>query len=200
MTTVYFVRHALPDFSCHDDRTRPLAPQGMADRLLVNRLLKDVPVDAVLSSPFLRAADTVRPLAEERGLPLTLWEDFRERKVDGDWIEDFNAFARRQWDDFDYHLPGGESLRQVRQRNIAALESVLTEYAGQTVVIGSHGTALSTIVNHYVPSFGWKGFDSIRRLMPWVVRFCFEGNRCREIRAWDVFHPEIVSFLYTEEA
>lgn len=187
MTTVYFVRHAQPNFANHDDLTRELTAKGMADRLLVLDLLAGVPVDAVLSSPYRRAVDTVQPLADERGLGIRAVEDFRERRVDSCWIEDFDGFCRAQWADFDYRLTDGETLRQVQRRNMAALEAVLVEFAGQTVVIGSHGTALSTIINHYDPTFGHADFEKIRGLMPWVVRFTFEGMDCVDNCSYDVF-------------
>lgn len=190
MTTLYFVRHAQPNYENHDDLTRELSPKGLQDRCLVHNLLADVPVDAVLSSPFMRAVDTVAPLAESRGLPIRTVDDLRERRVDSCWIEDFNAFAKAQWTDFDYRLSDGESLRQVQERCVAALEDILREYAGQTVVIGSHGTALSCIINHYAPAFGYDEFQRIRGLMPWVVRFAFESTACKKIISIDPFTNE----------
>ena len=109
-------------------------------------------------------------------LPIIHMPDFREREVAGEWIDDFDSFCQRQWADFDYHLPGGECLREVQERNIAAVRRVLKEYAGQRVVIGGHGTSIATVLNHFNPSFGYEGFESIRRLMPWVVRLDFEGE------------------------
>jgi len=187
VTTLYFVRHAQPNYANHDDLTRELSPKGLRDRHLVCDLLADVPVDAVLSSPFKRAVDTVAPLAESRGLPLRTVDDLRERRIDSCWIEDFNSFARAQWEDFDYRLSDGESLRQVQERCVAALEDILREYAGQTVVIGNHGTALSCIINRYAPSFGYNEFRHIHGLMPWVVRFSFEATACKEIISIDPF-------------
>ncbi len=186
MTTVYFVRHAQPNFDNHDDLTRELTPKGLQDRLLVRDLLADVPVDAVLSSPYKRAVDTVQPVADQRGLAVQEISGFRERCITGEWIADFNGYCQAQWADFDYKLPGGESLREVQQRNVAALHHVLQRYAGQTVVIGSHGTALSTIIHHFDPTFGFDGFNRIRRLMPWVVRFTFDGMQCTGIQSIDV--------------
>lgn len=43
-------------------------------------------------------------------------EDFRERRVDSEWIEDFNAFCRKQWEDFSYKLSDGETLSEVQER------------------------------------------------------------------------------------
>lgn len=178
MTTVYFVRHAQPNYDNHDDLTRELTPQGLQDRLKVVEALKDIPVHAVLSSPYKRAVDTVQPLADRLGLPVETDADFRERKVGEGWLENFTTFAKSQWADFDFALEHGESLRQVQRRNMAALERALAAYPGKIMVIGSHGTALSTLVEYYAPGFGYEGFDRIRNIMPWVVRFTFEGRTC----------------------
>lgn len=182
MTTVYFVRHARPNYDNHDDLTRELTVEGLRDRMKVVEALKNVPIHAVLSSPYKRAVDTVQPLAGQRGLTVLTDDDFRERKVGDGWLEDFTSFAKAQWADFDYALEHGESLRQVQRRNLAALERVLETYAGKTVAIGSHGTALSTLVEYYAPGFGYAGFDRIRGMMPWVVRFTFDGKTCVEVK------------------
>ena len=41
MTTVYFVRHAQPDLSVHDDLTRPLTEKGLQDRKKVTDYFRD---------------------------------------------------------------------------------------------------------------------------------------------------------------
>ena len=187
MTTVYFVRHAQPNYDNHDDMMRELTAKGLEDRKLVTKFLSDKNVDIVLSSPFHRSVDTVRHFADLKGLEIGIVEDFRERRIDSVWIEDFNGFCKKQWEDFSYKLSDGESLAEVQERNIAALNKVLTEYAGKTIVVGSHGTALSTIVNYYDKSFGHAEFEKIRGLMPWVVKFTFEGTECVEIKQYNVF-------------
>ena len=187
MTHVYFVRHAQPNYGNHDDRSRELSPKGLADRALVTDCLRDKRVDAVLSSPYKRAVDTVAPLAAELGLDIETVEDFRERKIDSGWIEDFDGFARRQWADFSYKLSDGESLGEVQERNLRALDGVLGRFAGRAVVIGSHGTALSTIIHHFRPGFGFEEFDRIRPLRPWIVHFAFDGGECVRVEGPDVF-------------
>lgn len=96
MTTVYFVRHAEPNYSNHDDTLRELSPKGMEDRKLVTEFLGDKHIDIVLSSPYKRAIDTVRDFADSYGLSIDSINDFRERKVDSVWIEDFTSFAKKQ--------------------------------------------------------------------------------------------------------
>ncbi|MDD4796896.1 MAG: histidine phosphatase family protein [Eubacteriales bacterium] len=186
MTVVYFVRHAKPNLANHDDASRELSEQGLADRALVTAFLQDKNIDAVLSSPYRRAVDTVRDFADRHGHRIVVVPDFRERKVDSGWIDDFADFTRRQWQDFHYKLAAGESLAQVQARNIAALRRVLHTYRNQNVVIGSHGTAMSTIIRYYDDTFDHACFMRIQALMPWIVRFTFDGDTLERIQAFDV--------------
>lgn len=174
-TKVYFVRHARPELSNHGEASRGLSEEGLAGAQQVADFLQDKGVDAVLSSPYRRAVDTLRPFAERAGLNIVIVDDFRERSI-GEWIPDFDAFVKAQWADRDYALPGGESLRQAQARSLAAVDNVLKDYAGKTVAIGTHGTVLSTIIDHYDPTFGYSGFVRIRSLMPWIVEFTFAGG------------------------
>lgn len=173
-TNIFFVRHAQPDISVKDDMLRPLTEKGMADTKLVTQALEDRNIEAIYSSPFKRACDTVKDLAYTNGLEIHIVENLRERKVDNVWVEDFRAFSRRQWEDFDYKLECGECLREVQERNVAALYDILKSNLGKNIVVGSHGTALSTIINHFNPAFGYDGFWSIVDKMPYIL--CFKFN------------------------
>ncbi len=187
MTTLYFVRHAKPDLSEHIDETRPLTEQGLQERELVTEYLLDKGVDTVFSSPYKRAVDTVKHFADAKGLPIHLVDDFRERKVDNVWVEDFTSFTRKQWDNFGFKLSGGESLQEVQDRNVRALNQLLSRHNGKVCVVGSHGTALCTIIHYYDHAYGYKDFEQIRKLMPWIVKFDFIDNDCLSIEAIDLF-------------
>lgn len=194
MTTVYFIRHAEPNYNNHDDMSRELSAKGIKDRQLVTKFLADKGVCVVLSSPYIRAVDTVKDFADSRNLEVILENDFRERKVDSGWIEDFTAFSRAQWADFSYKLSDGECLGEVQKRNIEALERVVKEYENKVIVIGSHGTALSTIINWYDSSFGYSEFEQIKGMMPWVVRFDFMDKECVRIKSYNLFEGKATVF------
>lgn len=187
MTTVYFVRHAAPNLHNHDDLTRELTEQGLQDRKQVTAFLRDKGIDVIFSSPYKRAVDTIKEFADAQKMEIRLDSDFRERKVGERWIEDFDSFCRRQWDDFDFKLLDGESLREVQQRNIRALNRLLKTYGGKNIVIGTHGTALSTILHYFDSSFGYPEFNQIKNRMPWIVSFSFDGDRCTQIKTHRLF-------------
>ena len=181
-TTVYFVRHCQPDYSNHNDLLRPLTEKGERDAVGVSEFFMDKNVDAVLSSPYIRAMDTVIGVADDIDAEVETDFDFRERRVaDGSWVDDISGYMERQWDDFDYKLPEGESLREVQERNINALKRAIGKYSGKTIVIGSHGTALSTIINYFDPSFGYNNFMEIVDKMPWIVKLQFDGENLESI-------------------
>lgn len=187
MTTVYFVRHAEPNFDNHNDELRELTEKGLEDRKLVTEYLSDKSIDVVLSSPYKRSVDTVMDFVNRYNKEIERIDDFRERKVDSEWIKDFTEFCKRQWADFSYKYTDGETLAEVQKRNISALKKVLEQYENKNIVIGSHGTALSTIINYYDSTYGYEDFDKIRCLMPWIMKFTFEGKRLINMESVNVF-------------
>ena len=131
----------------------------MEDRKLVTKFLVNKHIDVVLSSSYKRVVDTVKDFADSYGIEINIICDFREREIDSGWIEDFTSFTKMQWHDFTYKLSDGECLQEVQTRNMSALQQVLNKYAGKNIVVGSHGTALSTIINYYDHSFGISSFS-----------------------------------------
>ena len=174
MTTVYFVRHAQSDWRSGPDRERGLTAQGLEDRRVVLDFLRDRPVDAFYCSPYRRSMDTIQAAADHFGLPICTDERLREREA-APGGNCRGLFARR-WADFDWHEPGGESLRSVQERNMAALTEILETNRDKTIVIGTHGTALSAILNYYDPSYDCGSFLRIIDWMPYVVELDFEGT------------------------
>ena len=189
MTTVYFVRHAQSDGSVLDARTRPLTPKGQKDCALVTAYLRDKQIQAVFSSPYQRAVDTVRPFVQEQKLPVETVEAFREHETVGDTYADqvHFHFIQQYWNDLTFKLPGDESIADLQKRNIDALEKILREHAGESVVVGTHGMALASILRYYDGVFGFADFlDMVKRKL-WIVKLVFDGSQTPAISYVDLF-------------
>ena len=187
MTTIYFVRHAKPDYQNHNDRLRELTEKGLEDSRSVTAFLSDKKIDLIFSSPYRRAIDTIKNFADKNEMPILIVDDFRERKVDTAWVDDFESFCKSQWEDFNFKLPGGESLKEVQSRNIRALKKILQKYKGKNIVIGTHGTSLSTIIHYFNPAFGYENFQEIRNFMPWILQFDFFANDFISMREYRLY-------------
>lgn len=179
MTKVFFVRHAQPRHDHADDMTRPLTEEGMADAKIVLETLQDKEIDTFYCSPYKRSMDTIRETADfyqmEIHTDLRLRE--REKGVGGN----NHGMFQKRWENHDYHEEGGESIGMVQGRNIEALQEILEENDGKNIVIGTHGTALSTIMNYYNPEFGCNDFLRIIDWMPYIVEMDFEGQELVQI-------------------
>ncbi len=114
-------------------------------------------------------------------------DEFKERKIANGWIDDFIAYSKQQWSDFSFKLSDGESLNEVQSRNIAALNRLLSAYPNETILIGTHGTALSTVVNYFDQTFTYDKFIHIVNLMPWIVHFEFDSDQCVSINFINLF-------------
>ena len=175
MTKVYFVRHAQSDWRSGSDRERGLTAEALEDRKIVLEFLRDKQIDVFYCSPYRRSLDTIRETAEFYGKPILTDERLREREAapGGNCRKMF----RKRWADFDWHEPGGETLRSVQERNIAALTEILEQNEGKNIAIGTHGTALSTILHYYDPSYNCDSFLRIINWMPFVVELDFNGTQ-----------------------
>lgn len=172
MTKVYFVRHAEP-YYCVDDRSRPLTEEGIKDSDKVTEILKNIKVDYYLSSPYKRSVDTIKGSSMYHGISILTDERFRERENGQGGYS--NEMIQKRWENFDYHEEGGESIRMVQSRNIEALNEILIKHKDKNIIIGTHGTALSTILNYYNPSFNYDSFMRIKNFMPYIIQINFDG-------------------------
>ncbi len=155
---VILVRHAepipsgSPGWEERDDE-RPLAPAGRdAARELAGEL-EPFGLIAIYSSPYLRARQTVEPVAEQRELPIHELADLRERLLNpgaarGDWRE----VLERSWADPDYALPGGESGRAAQRRALGVLDLLRARHPdGGRILVASHGNLISLVLQAMEP-------------------------------------------------
>ncbi|NLK76641.1 MAG: histidine phosphatase family protein [Clostridiales bacterium] len=175
MTKVYFVRHAQPEYAWEEDRTRPLTQEGKKDSAIVLDFLKDKKIDVFYCSPYKRSIDTIADTATFFGKEIITDERLREREKGTEGNN--HGMFRKRWTDHKYHEEGGESIAMVQSRNMEALNEILSNNLDKKIVIGTHGTALSTILNYYDNNFGCEDFLRIIDWMPYVIELDFEGSK-----------------------
>jgi len=198
-TELYFVRHAESDISVKDERTRPLTAKGHRDAQQLCRVFTDITIDHIYSSPYVRTVDTLKYLAESRNKQIVQCSDLRERAI-GRWVDDFFPYAQKQWNDFQYALEHGESLQDVQERNMMVVNTLLTQHERETVLIGTHGTALGTICNYYEPQFGFEYFRAMVETMPYIIKMLFEKHTLKSIREVPLNGAAPSSFWYKTQA
>ena len=75
-----------------------------------------------------------------------------------------------------------EQLKELQDK----INEILERYDGKNIVIGTHGTALSSIINYYDKNFDGDSFMKIIDFMPWILKMEFDGKRF--LSKEEVFH------------
>jgi 2,3-bisphosphoglycerate-dependent phosphoglycerate mutase len=153
MLTVFLVRHAepvLPGTPGFDEFSRPLTESGAQDAKALFHEIWSQP-DAVYSSPMRRAMQTVQGFAEARGLEVIPMSEFQEHLLAPEPIPNWREMLEQAWTDFDFALPGAETMRETQDRGFYALQLLAQHHSSGTIVIGGHGTIFSLILNKIEP-------------------------------------------------
>lgn len=124
---IVLVRHGEPEWVRDDLNVDnpPLTDRGRRQADRVAETLRDEHFDEIWVSPLLRAQQTVRPLAEERGLSLAsitqdwleeirnpLWHGTPRERADAAYAEERRRPAEGRWEGLD----GGERVRDFVDR------------------------------------------------------------------------------------
>lgn len=190
-TTIYMIRHAESPFVFGEEKTRGLSKEGLEKSKKVAEIFEDIDVDLIASSSYIRAIQTVEYLANKRNLPISKFEELRERPIKGldyklPWDELVKAIEK-SFDDIDYSLRGGESTREAQERSIPIMEKLLNEFKGKSIVIGTHGNIMTIIMNYYNKEYGFNFWNSTS--MPDIYKLSFVSNELKNVeRLWN---PEL---------
>jgi 2,3-bisphosphoglycerate-dependent phosphoglycerate mutase len=151
--------------------------------------LSEEKIDLVVSSPYRRAIQTVQRIADQIGTEVLLIDDLRERTLTTEPAENFTLAMTRVWEDPTFAWEGGESNVVARQRGVRAILSLLDQYEGKRITIGTHGNIMVLILNYFDEQYGyafWKELD-----MPDVYKVTFNKHELVSVeKLWD--RPEMV--------
>ncbi|MCL2497471.1 MAG: histidine phosphatase family protein [Symbiobacteriaceae bacterium] len=148
----------------------PLNAQGLQQAAELAAFLQGRSFDIIIASPLLRARKTAEIVAEALQLPL----EFDARLVEinmgvyeglirSEAAERYpEVWARdpinKYWDEA---IPGGESVRQVEARAVAALRHMGEVHAGKSVLVIGHGFT-SRVINRYLKGLPFEEMMSFR--------------------------------------
>jgi broad specificity phosphatase PhoE len=161
MTELILIRHGETDWNIEGryqgQSNVPLNSTGRQQTEELARKLRHEVLDAIFSSDLARAQQTAELISQINGAPLFL--DRRLREIhQGEWegmlFDDIRsrykkAFEERLRDPLQVAPPGGETVGQLRERVLEAIDEIVTHYPHSSVAIVSHGLSLAIIKVHY---------------------------------------------------
>ncbi|MBC7808003.1 MAG: histidine phosphatase family protein [Akkermansiaceae bacterium] len=165
--TVYLIRHCETSGQAPD---APLTPKGIEQAEALGEWLFEKSIGRIVSSPYVRACQSVAPLADRLGLPLETDERLIERALSGTSLPDWKDRLAASFTDPDQCLPGGESSRAAMARGVAAIRDALSHPATTTVIV-THGNLLALLLKHFDDAVGFAEWERLTNPDVYRVRY-----------------------------
>ena len=188
MTEVYLIRHSekYRNFNniINDDSFQLFNEKiilSINGEMLANKLANMEEMsnrDVVFASNYVRSIGTAKYIAYRNKIDVNIDKNFGERiyginSIDG-IMDDFNV---KQWNDIDYKLPNGESRRDVTNRMYNALIRVINDYKNKRIVIVSHGTAISFLLDKWCDVFvNYNNDNKMNTKIVFKNKIIFDNN------------------------
>lgn len=137
-------------------------------------------VDQIISSPFIRAQETIKWVANKQSLPVQLDDRLSERVLStvnlSDWIEKLKA----TFSDRGLTFSGGESSEQATARIYQVVDE-LDDYS-RTILV-THGNIMSLLLRKFDESIGFKEWSKLTN--PDVYKLTITGDHASLERIWE---------------
>ncbi len=154
---LFLIRHGEtvgPKGVLYSQQDVPLSPRGLWQSKKLVSALEEVPLAAVFASDLTRAATPARWLAERKGIPLFLRPELREINF-GAWTGKTFAellklpdFRQRLAEPAAIAPPGGETLFELQQRALKAIEEIRARFPEKIVAVFTHGGLIRALLLH----------------------------------------------------
>jgi broad specificity phosphatase PhoE len=168
MTTLLLIRHGQTEWDLEGKYTGQVdVPLNETGRTQAERAAATVmrrPVDAIISSDLMRALETATIIAgcgvsvsepHDNRPPVNVQTDPRLREINqGAWqgmrLDEIKQqfgpeFAAQEANPLDVAAPGGETVREARERVLAAIQEVCQEFPDGRIAIVAHGLSLAIV-------------------------------------------------------
>ena len=157
VTTVYVVRHCEStgnvEHRFQGQFDAPITPKGEKQLELLSLRFRNVHLDAIFTSPLERAYRTAQAVNRFHDLPIQKLDALLEMNVGEmenlhlEEIADKFPVVAKNWDESPdlCEFPGGETMEQAYDRINTALDRIIAEYQGKTVLLSTHGGLIRNI-------------------------------------------------------
>lgn len=162
MVTIYLTRHGQTEWNIEKrlqgHGNSPLTDAGIkrAEELL--KRLKDIKIECIYTSPIERAYKTASILKGNKEIELITHDGLKEMNF-GDFEGKITEEVMQENPDWDINLimqgnlemraPNGETLAEVRERVSKAMDEIIKDNDGKSILIVAHGITLKAIMNYF---------------------------------------------------
>jgi 2,3-bisphosphoglycerate-dependent phosphoglycerate mutase len=154
----YLVRHCQ---ATGQEADALLTETGQQQAMALADWLGEAQITRIISSPYVRAYQSVIPLAKRLGLSIEVDDRLIERVLCSTPLNDWREKLAETFVDLDLSFTGGESSRVAMSRGMAVVDEVI-RYAESSVVIVTHGNLMALILKMFDEQIGYTEWVNLR--------------------------------------
>ncbi|KKI91386.1 phosphoglycerate mutase [Bacillus sp. SA1-12] len=175
---IYIVRHCEAQGQPPES---PLTEKGYTQAKYLSDFLSNTNIDRIISSPFLRAIQSVEPISKETNIKIEIDERLSERILSTQDLPDWPEKLKATFDDFELKFEGGESSKEAMNRIVNVVEEAFKSEFENTIIV-THGNLMSLLLKNYDSSFDFDCWKSLSN--PDVFVLSYINNEVDMERLW----------------
>ena len=162
MVTVYLTRHGQTEWNIEKrlqgHGNSPLTESGLRGAKELSKRLENINIERIYTSPIERAYKTAIILKGNKNIDVVKHEGLKEMNF-GDFEGKITEDVMKENPDWNINLimqgnlemraPNGETLAEVRERVSKAMDEIIKDNEGKTILIVGHGITLKAIMNYF---------------------------------------------------
>ncbi len=170
MTTIYLINNSLtmnnlnfPDQETleqkREKRILSILGEEASMKLSNEKYLQSV--QFIYASQYVMSIGTAKYLAQKLELNILIKKEIGERVLGNLGDKKIRMVSEMQENDFDYKLPGGESLNDVKKRMVRFVKHIIDIHPNKTIALFTHNVAITCLLSEWCT----KGFNLDNRLI-----------------------------------
>jgi len=175
---LYIVRHCEAQGQLPESQ---LTEKGFIQAKYLSGFFSNTKIDRIISSPFLRAIQSVEPISEETNIKIEIDKRLSERTLSTTDLPDWREKLKATFNDLELKFQGGESSKEAMNRIVRVVDEVFKSESKNTIIV-THGNLMSLLLLNYDNSFDfdcWKNLSN-----PDVFVLCYTNNEVNMERLW----------------
>jgi 2,3-bisphosphoglycerate-dependent phosphoglycerate mutase len=167
---LYLIRHCQ---ATGQEPDAPLTGTGQQQAIALADWLDEANINRIISSPYLRAYQSIVPLSKRLGLTIEVDDRLVERVLSSTLLVDWREKLAETFVNLDLSFPGGESSRAAMNRATAVVNEVMQQ-AEKPVAIVIHGNLMTLILKFFDEQIGYPDWANLQN--PDVYRVQLEDR------------------------
>jgi 2,3-bisphosphoglycerate-dependent phosphoglycerate mutase len=188
---LYLVRHCQ---AAGQEPDAPLTEIGQQQAISLAGWLSEVSIGRIISSPFVRAYQSIVPLSEQLGLTIEVDDRLIERVLSPVPLDNWRQRLAETFIDLDLSLEGGESSRTATIRGVAVVDRAMQQTTDPVVIV-THGNLMTLILKHFNERIGYAEWENLQN--PDVYCLQFKGEETCIERIIKVSMPAVSQLRYS---